>query len=26
LDLPTPDRTRLLSELAAKVFQTTMGR
>jgi hypothetical protein len=26
LDLPQPDRTRLLSELAAKVFQTTMGR
>lgn len=26
LDLPTPDRTRLLSELAAKVFQSTMGR
>jgi hypothetical protein len=25
LDLPTPDRTRLLSELAAKVFQSTMG-
>ncbi|KAJ5084351.1 hypothetical protein NUU61_008930 [Penicillium alfredii] len=26
LDLPQPDRTRLLSELAAKVFQSTMGR
>ncbi|KAJ5085660.1 hypothetical protein N7532_010431 [Penicillium argentinense] len=26
LDLPQPDRTRLLSELAAKVFQNTMGR
>jgi curved DNA-binding protein CbpA len=26
LDLPTPDRTRLLSELAAKVFQSTMGK
>ncbi|KAJ5477226.1 hypothetical protein N7539_007370 [Penicillium diatomitis] len=26
LDLPQPDRARLLSELAAKVFQTTMGR
>jgi hypothetical protein len=26
LDLPTPDRTRLLSELAAKVFQSTMGQ
>ncbi|KAJ5954336.1 Heat shock protein DnaJ N-terminal [Penicillium viridicatum] len=26
LDLPTQDRTRLLSELAAKVFQSTMGR
>ncbi|KAJ5123409.1 hypothetical protein N7448_009506 [Penicillium atrosanguineum] len=26
VDLPQPDRTRLLSELAAKVFQTTMGR
>ncbi|KAJ5774612.1 Heat shock protein DnaJ N-terminal [Penicillium paradoxum] len=25
LDLPTPDRTRLLSELAAKIFQSTMG-
>lgn len=25
LDLPQPDRTRLLSELAAKVFQSTMG-
>ncbi|KAJ5723025.1 hypothetical protein N7488_001060 [Penicillium malachiteum] len=26
LDLPQQDRTRLLSELAAKVFQSTMGR
>ncbi|KAJ5582767.1 Heat shock protein DnaJ N-terminal [Penicillium sp. DV-2018c] len=26
LDLPTPDRTRLLSELAAKVFRSTMGQ
>jgi curved DNA-binding protein CbpA len=26
LDLPQPDRTRLLSELAAKMFQSTMGR
>lgn len=26
LELPTAERTRLLSELAAKVFQTTMGR
>lgn len=26
LDLPQNDRARLLSELAAKVFQTTMGR
>ncbi|KAJ5254842.1 hypothetical protein N7505_009993 [Penicillium chrysogenum] len=26
LDLPVPDRTRLLSELAARVFQSTMGR
>jgi hypothetical protein len=26
VDLPQPDRARLLSELAAKVFQTTMGR
>lgn len=26
LDLPQPDRARLLSELAAKVFQSTMGR
>lgn len=26
LELPQSDRTRLLSELAAKVFQTTLGR
>lgn len=26
LDLPQPDRARLLSELAAKVFQSTMSR
>ena len=26
LDLPQPDRARLLSELAAKIFQTTLGR
>ncbi|KAJ5647578.1 DnaJ chaperone (Caj1) [Penicillium lividum] len=26
LDLPQPDRTQLLSELAAKVFQSAMGR
>ncbi|KAJ5157532.1 uncharacterized protein N7482_008632 [Penicillium canariense] len=26
VDLPQPDRARLLSELAAKVFQSTMGR
>ena len=26
LDLPNTDRTRLLGELAAKVFQSTMGR
>lgn len=25
LELPQPDRARLLSELAAKIFQTTMG-
>lgn len=26
LDLPQPDRARLLSELASKVFQSAMGR